>query len=80
MVNVPVGDNLAIRAQAAYLDEDGYVKRATQELGGNKTTLARIQAAYTFTDNVKLTIGGLYSDSQGTGSPQDIISFDLRPN
>jgi iron complex outermembrane receptor protein len=80
MVNVPVGDKLAIRAQAAYLDEDGYVKRATQELGGSKTTLARVQAAYSFTDNVKLTIGGMYSDSQGTGSPQDIISFDLRPN
>ncbi len=80
MVNVPVGENLAIRAQAAYLDEDGYVKRATQELGGSKTKLARMQAAYSFTDNVKLTIGGLYSDSRGTGSPQDIISFDLRPN
>ena len=38
MVNVPIGDNLAIRAQAAYLDEEGYVTRATQDLGGSKTT------------------------------------------
>jgi iron complex outermembrane receptor protein len=79
MVNVPVGENLAIRATASYLNEAGYIKHATQELGGSETKLARIQAAYSFSDNVKLTIGGLYSDSKGDGSPQDIISFDLRP-
>lgn len=79
MVNIPVTDKFAVRAQAAYLDEDGYVTRATQNLGSSTNKLARLQAAYTFTDNVKLTVGGLYSDSKADGSPQDIISFDLRP-
>jgi iron complex outermembrane recepter protein len=79
-VNVPVSDRLAVRAQAAYLHEDGYVRRGTQELGGNISRLARLQVAYDFTDSVKLTLAGFYSDSSGTGSPQDIISFDLQPN
>ena len=46
MVNVPVSDNFALRAQAAYLDEDGYVERGTQTLGGSEDILARLQAAY----------------------------------
>ncbi|MDR2216486.1 MAG: TonB-dependent receptor [Nevskiaceae bacterium] len=79
-VNIPLTDKLAIRAQAAYLDQDGFVKRGTQNLGGDTTKLGRLQIAYDFTDNVRLTLGGFYSDSHGTGSPQDIISFDLRPD
>jgi iron complex outermembrane receptor protein len=79
-VNFPVTDKLAVRAQAAYLHEDGFVERGTQELGGNISRLGRLQLAYDFTDNVKLTLAGFYSDSHGTGSPQDIISFDLRPD
>ena len=79
-VNFPVGEKLSVRAQAAYLHEDGFVERGTQDLGGNISRLGRLQMAYDFTDNVKLTLAGFYSDSHGTGSPQDIISFDLRPD
>lgn len=79
MVNMPVNDQLSVRAQGAYLHEDGYIKRATQELGGSEDYLGRLQIAYEFSDKVKLTLGGLYSESNGTGSPQDIRSFDLRP-
>jgi iron complex outermembrane receptor protein len=80
MVNIPINDKLAVRAQAAYLHEDGWITRATQKLGGTEDKLGRLQIAYDFTDNVKLTVGGLYSDSKGTGSPQDIVGFDLQPN
>ena len=79
-INFPVSDKMAVRAQAAYLHEDGFVDRGTQELGGNISRLGRLQVAYDFTDNVKLTLAGFYSNSHGTGSPQDIISFDLQPN
>jgi iron complex outermembrane receptor protein len=79
-INFPVTDKLAVRAQAAYLHEDGFVDRGTQELGGNISRLGRLQVAYDFTDDLKLTLAGFYSDSHGTGSPQDIISFDLQPN
>ena len=79
-VNIPITDKLAVRAQAAYLHEDGFVERGTQDLGGNISRLGRLQVAYDFTDNLKLTVAGFYSKSHGTGSPQDIISFDLQPN
>jgi len=79
-VNFPVSDKMAVRAQAAYLHEDGFVHRGTQDLGGNISRLGRLQVAYDFTDDVKLTVAGFYSKSHGTGSPQDIISFDLQPN
>jgi iron complex outermembrane receptor protein len=79
MVNIPVNDKLALRAQAAYLNEDGYVTRGSQELGGSEDWLGRIQASYEFTDAVKLTFGGLYSDSKSDGSPQDLETFDQAP-
>ena len=80
MVNIPLTEKLAVRAQAAYLSQDGYVNRATQDLGSSTDRLARVQVAYDFTESVKLTLGGFYNDSRGDGSPQDIISFDLQPN
>jgi len=79
MVNVPVNDKLALRAQAAYLNEDGYVRRGSQELGGNEDVLGRLQATYRFTDDVAITFGGLYSKSKSDGSPQDLETFDQAP-
>jgi iron complex outermembrane recepter protein len=79
-INVPIGDSLAVRAQAAYLHEDGFVERGTQQLGGNISRLGRLQLAYDVNDDIKVTLAGFYSYSHGTGSPQDIISFDLQPN
>ena len=79
MVNVPVTDRFALRAQAAYLKEDGYVTRGTQKLGGSEDWVGRLQGALTFTDNVKATFGVLYSDSRSDGSPQDLETFDMAP-
>jgi iron complex outermembrane receptor protein len=79
MVNVPVTDAFALRAQAAYLEEDGYVRRGTQLLGSTEDVVARIQAAFDISDNVKLTLGGLYSDSKSDGSPGDFETFDMAP-
>jgi iron complex outermembrane recepter protein len=79
MVNVPVSDRFAVRAQAAYLSEDGYVKRGSQDLGSSKDWLARLQGAFDFTDNVKLTVGALYSKSESDGSPGDFETFDMSP-
>ncbi len=79
MVNVPVNDKLSIRAQGAFLEQDGYVRRGTQELGSSEDVVGRIQAAYAFTDDLKVTFGGLYSDSKSNGSPQDLETFDQAP-
>jgi iron complex outermembrane receptor protein len=80
MVNVPVSDRFAVRAQAAYLSEDGYVRRGTQDLGSSKDWLGRLQFAYDFSDNMKLTVGALYSKSESDGNPADFETFDMAPN
>ena len=79
MVNIPVNDRFSVRAQAAYLHEDGYVQRGTQNLGGSEDKLARLQAAFDVTDDVKITLGGLYSRSESDGSPNVFESFDMSP-
>jgi iron complex outermembrane recepter protein len=79
MVNVPVSDRFAVRAQAAYLSEDGYVRRGSQLLGSSKDWLGRLQGAFDFTDNVKLTVGALYSKSESDGNPADFETFDMNP-
>ncbi|MEP7246510.1 MAG: TonB-dependent receptor [Gammaproteobacteria bacterium] len=79
MVNIPVNDRFSLRAQAAYLNEEGYVKRGSQELGGSEDKLARIQAAFDVTDNVKVTLGGLYTRSESDGSPNVFETFDMAP-
>jgi len=79
MVNIPVNDRFSLRAQAAYLHEDGYVRRGTQNLGGSEDKLARLQAAFDATDNVKITLGGLYSESRSDGSPNVFETFDMAP-
>jgi len=79
MVNIPVSDTFAIRAQAGWLNQDGYVKRGGQELGSSKDKVVRIQAAWDVTPNFKATFGGFYSDSKSSGNPQDIVEFDMRP-
>jgi iron complex outermembrane recepter protein len=80
MVNIPVSDSVAVRAQGAYLHQDGYVRRGTQELGGSEDWLGRVQVAIELSENAKLTLGGLYSTSEETGSPSDIISWDMSPD
>ena len=79
MVNIPVNERFSLRAQAAYLHEDGYVRRGTQDLGGSEDKLARLQAAFDVTDNVKFTLGGLYSESRSDGSPNVFETFDMAP-
>ena len=79
MVNIPVNDRFALRAQGAYMNEDGYVRRGTQRLGSSEDWLGRLQGAWDATDNVKVTIGALYSDSKSDGSPGDFETFDMAP-
>jgi iron complex outermembrane receptor protein len=79
MVNVPVNEQFSIRAQGAYLEQDGYVTRGTQKLGSTEDVVGRLQAAYKFTDDVKVTFGALYSNSKSDGSPQDMETFDQAP-
>ena len=53
MINVPLSDDVYLRAQAASLNQDGYVERGPQELGGSEDTIARLQLGWHPSDDVQ---------------------------
>ncbi len=79
MFNTPVSDTLAIRAQAAYMDQDGYVTRGPQELGSSENLILRLRAAWEASDNVSVSFGAMHLDSKSDGNPQDLETFDMAP-
>jgi iron complex outermembrane receptor protein len=79
MVNLPVTDGFALRLQAARLEEDGYVHRGPELLGGTKDWVGRIQAAFQASDDVRITLNALFSDSESNGSPNVFKSWDMSP-
>jgi len=79
MINVPLGDNLALRAQAASMEQDGIVTRGPQSLGNNDDTVARVQLKWDPTDTLSLKFGAMHSDSKSDGSPTDMTFFNMNP-
>jgi iron complex outermembrane receptor protein len=79
LVNIPVSDTFAIRAQGAYLDQGGFVERGTEMLGAERDVIGRIQAKFEPTSRFRATAGFLYSDSESNGTPYVMEEFDMRP-
>jgi iron complex outermembrane receptor protein len=79
MVNVPLGNNWALRAQGAYLDKDGFVRRGTERLGAERDYVGRVQLAGELFPGFRATAGFLYNKSEANGSPFVVQEFDLRP-
>jgi iron complex outermembrane receptor protein len=79
LINVPLGKGWALRAQAAYLDEDGYVSRGAQELGAEKDYIGRVQLRGELAPNLKATAGFLYNRTRSNATPFVVQEFDLRP-
>src|SRR5689334_2720424 len=79
MINVPLGDNLALRAQAASLEQDGILQRGPQSLGNNDDVSGRVQLAWDPSDTLSLKFGAMYSDSKSDGSPTDMTFFNMAP-
>jgi iron complex outermembrane recepter protein len=79
MVNLPVSDRVALRLQAAHLEEDGHVHRGPELMGGSEDWIGRIQAAIKLTDTAKLTLAGLYTYSWSGGSPNVMKTWDMSP-
>jgi iron complex outermembrane recepter protein len=80
MVNVPISETVQLRAQAAYLSEDGYVRRGSQMLGSSEDVIGRLQLAISPNDDFRITFGALYSDATSSGNPADYESFDMSPD
>ena len=79
MINVPLGDNLSLRAQAASLEQDGIVTRGPQSLGNNDDTVARVQLKWDPSETLSLKFGVMDSDSKSDGSPTDMTFFNMAP-
>ena len=79
MINIPFSDNVFFRAQAASLEQDGFLRRGPQELGGNEDTYARLQLTVEPSDTVSLRFGAIHSDSESDGSPTDMTFFNMAP-
>lgn len=80
MVNLPISDTLAFRGQAAYMSQDGYVRRGPQLLGSSTDKLARIQLAWKPNTDFSATVGLMYSNSKSDGNTSDIVLWDMRPD
>ena len=78
MINMPVSDTFFVRLQAGHLDEDGFVTRGTQKMGGETDNLARIQMLYTPNTDLKFTLSGLYSDAKSNGTPNVMKAWDMK--
>ena len=79
LVNIPLGETFAIRAQGAYLDQGGYVERGTEMLGAERDVIGRVQAKFEPSSRFRATAGFLYSDSESNGTPYVMEEFDMRP-
>jgi iron complex outermembrane receptor protein len=79
MINIPIGETLAIRAQAGSLYQEGYVERGPQKLGGFEDKVLRLQARWKPTSNVTADFGFFWNDSKSEGNPQSLVEFDMRP-
>lgn len=79
MFNTPLSDTFAIRGQAAWLEQDGYVTRGPQELGSSENLILRLRAAWEASETVSVNFGAMYLDSQSDGNPQDLETFDMSP-
>ena len=80
MMNVPITDTVFFRVQGATLNQDGYVRRGTQELGGSEDTIGRLQLALVPNENLRVTFAASMQSSESDGNPQDLATFDMNPN
>jgi iron complex outermembrane receptor protein len=79
LLNVPLGEGVALRVQGAYLHEDGFVSRGTQELGAQTDYIGRAQLRVDLTPDFTATFGFLYNRSKSNATPWVVQEFDLRP-
>jgi iron complex outermembrane receptor protein len=79
MINVPLTDQIYLRAQGAYLHQDGFVERGPQSLGSSEDNVARLQLAWRPSDALSVTFSGLHTDTDSEGSATDMIRFNMDP-
>ncbi|MES2604557.1 MAG: TonB-dependent receptor, partial [Pseudomonadota bacterium] len=79
MVNLPLSDELFLRAQVASLEQDGFVRRGPQMLGSNDDEMVRLQLGWHPDEDLSISFGALYTDSYSDGSATDMTQFRMDP-
>jgi len=78
-VNVPLTEGVALRAQGAYLDQGGFVRRGTEKLGEERDIVGRVQLRVEPSADFRATLGVMYNESKANGTPMVFREFDMRP-
>lgn len=78
-VNLPINDQLAMRAQVAVMEQDGFVQRGPQQLGSNEDEFYRLQFAWKPSEDLDVNFGVMHTDSWSDGSPTDMTQLNLNP-
>ncbi|MEY4641053.1 MAG: Ferrichrome-iron receptor precursor, partial [Pseudomonadota bacterium] len=79
MVNLPLSETVFLRAQAASLEQDGYVQRGPQMLGSNDDEMLRLQLGWHPNEDLTINVGAMYTDSYSDGSATDMTQFNMDP-
>lgn len=72
-INVPLGDNAAIRAAGIYVRHDGYMNDGTDD---QKDWGARLSARWAPASNLTITVFGDYFHQGGNGPGSTVIALD----
>lgn len=69
VLNLPIGDQLAVRLTAGRLDTDGYVKTGNDadDAGASRTDLGRLQLRWNPSDSVSVDVGAQYTKQELDG-------------
>jgi iron complex outermembrane receptor protein len=79
MINAPITENFFIRAQGAFLQQDGFVIRGPQDLGSTEDTIGRLRAAWLPSETVKVVFSFMRNNSESEGSATDMVEFNMAP-
>ncbi len=78
-LNVPLGDDAALRVQGAYLNQGGWVQRGPQDLGRTTDYIGRADLRFEPSSDLTVDLGFIYSKSNSNGTPHVFEEFGMRP-
>lgn len=78
-LNLPLGDDAALRVQGAYLNQGGWVQRGPQDLGRTTDYIGRADLRFEPSSDLTVDLGFIYSKNKSNGTPHVFEEFDMRP-
>jgi len=76
LVNAPISEKFAVRAQYSDLHREGWVKRGDTRLGGNDDSIFRIVSRFEASDALTVDLGYTNVNATNDGPAIDTIEFD----